>query len=182
MRIAPGKLKGTVPAIPAKAHAHRLLIGAALADKATVIHCPAPSEDILRTAQCLDALCAHVERTEEGFVVTPRASSQTPLLEVGESGSTYRFLLPVACALGVNPRFSLAGRLPSRPMDELLDELEQHGMAFSGKGSALPLPEKAMPCCSNSSSSSSMGRLGRRPARENRGFTPRAQATGSKNR
>lgn len=137
MRIAPGKLKGTVPAIPAKAHAHRLLIGAALADKVTVIHCPAPSEDILRTAQCLDALCAHVERTEEGFVVTPRAPSHNPLLEVGESGSTYRFLLPVACALGVNPRFSLAGRLPSRPMDELLDELEQHGMAFSGKGSAL---------------------------------------------
>ena len=134
MNIRPGKIEGTLPAIPAKAHAHRLLIAAALSDKPTAIHCPHVSEDILRTAECLHALCAHVERTETGFTVTPRAPSMHPLLNVGESGSTYRFLLPVACALQVNPRFQLAGRLPSRPMDALVEALSLHGMAFSGLG------------------------------------------------
>ncbi len=123
-----------MPAIPAKAHAHRLLIAAALSDKPTAIHCPHVSEDILRTAECLHALCAHVERTDTGFTVTPRAPSMHPLLNVGESGSTYRFLLPVACALQVNPRFQLAGRLPSRPMDALQAEGNLTGGAFSLPG------------------------------------------------
>ena len=48
-------------------------------------------------------------------------------LDCGESGSTLRFLLPVACALGVKARFVGHGRLPERPNKALTDALRQHG-------------------------------------------------------
>ena len=38
--ITPGKLHGTVTAIPSKSQAHRMLICAAFADKETILHCP----------------------------------------------------------------------------------------------------------------------------------------------
>ena len=132
MKIAPSKLSGVIRAIPSKSHAHRLLILAALAEGTTMVHCPHPSEDILRTADCLNALCAKVVQTEEGFHVTPRATTRHALLNCGESGSTYRFMLPLACALHADTRFHLSGRLPCRPMDGLTSALAAHGIAFSG--------------------------------------------------
>ena len=44
--IQPGKLCGTVAAIPSKSQAHRLLICAALADKETTLLCPQTNQDI----------------------------------------------------------------------------------------------------------------------------------------
>ena len=133
--IQPGLLSGRVNAIPSKSQAHRMLICAALADKPTLIICPQVSEDILATARCLHALCADVERTSQGFIIRPCASKADPLLDCGESGSTYRFLLPVAAALGSSARFKLAGRLPQRPMASLIEALETHGIIIQGKGS-----------------------------------------------
>lgn len=133
--IQPGPLSGHVNAIPSKSQAHRMLICAALADMPTLIICPQVSEDILATARCLHALCADVERTSQGFIIRPCAPNADPLLDCGESGSTYRFLLPVAAALGSKARFMLAGRLPQRPMTSLFEALEAHGIIIRGKGS-----------------------------------------------
>ena len=67
--VHPGRLSGTIPAIPSKSAAHRLLILAALADGKTDIACPAVSKDILATANCLAALGAEIEvPTLEGRV------------------------------------------------------------------------------------------------------------------
>ncbi len=133
--IQPGPLRGRVNAIPSKSQAHRMLICAAMADVPTQINCPQVSQDILATARCLHALCADVEQTSQGFIVRPCAPKPEPLLDCGESGSTYRFLLPAAAALGSNARFKLAGRLPQRPMASLFDALETHGISIRGKGS-----------------------------------------------
>ena len=81
MTIYPGKLAGTIPAIPSKSAAHRLLIAAALADGPTEIACPSVSQDILATARCLAALGAGIDRTEWGFTVTP----EVPLPSSGGS-------------------------------------------------------------------------------------------------
>ncbi|MCQ2438065.1 MAG: 3-phosphoshikimate 1-carboxyvinyltransferase, partial [Clostridia bacterium] len=45
-----------------------------------------------------------------------------------ESGSTLRFLLPVAAALGKTARFTGEGRLPMRPNDILTDALRAHSV------------------------------------------------------
>ena len=101
--VQKGRLSGEIPAIASKSYAHRLLIAAALADRPTKVACSTVSEDILATARVLTAMGASVERTDTGFVVEPiSCHPDQPVLDCGESGTTERFILPVACALGLN--------------------------------------------------------------------------------
>lgn len=130
--ISPRKLHGRVHAIPSKSQAHRLLICAAFANRKTELLCPQTSQDIEATASCLEALGASVQRTDKGFLVTP--SMQFPeaaLLDCKESGSTLRFMLPIAGALGVDATFRLSGRLPYRPLSPLWEEMERMGCSLS---------------------------------------------------
>lgn len=132
--VYPGKLSGTLSAIPSKSHVHRLLICAALADGETRIHCPALNADIEATVRCLNALCANIAYSDGYFTVRPAKIPSGQTADCGESGSTYRFLLPVAAAQGADTVFRLHGRLPARPMGELTDALETHGASLSGLG------------------------------------------------
>ena len=136
--VAPSAVSGAVHAVPSKSHAHRLLIAAALADAPCKVVCPAVSRDTEATAACLAALGADVKRTAYGYDVTPVAEAPGHArLNCGESGSTLRFLLPVACALGVKASFDGEGRLPSRPLGELTSALKRGGAVFSAD--SLPL-------------------------------------------
>lgn len=126
--ITPGKLSGTVAAIPSKSQAHRLLICAAFADEPTDILCPETNQDIEATADCLRSLGAEILRTETGYTVFPAAViPQCATLNCRESGSTLRFLLPIAGALGVDATFQMEGRLPKRPLSPLWEEMERMG-------------------------------------------------------
>lgn len=130
--IFPGTLSGTVTAIPSKSQAHRLLICAAFADKDTLLLCPETNRDIEATAQCLRAFGAEITRTQEGYHVTPvRLLPKNATLNCHDSGSTLRFLLPVAGALGVDTTFLLEGRLPERPLSPLWEELTRMGCQLS---------------------------------------------------
>ena len=99
--ILPGRRRGVVTAPPSKSHRHRVLIADFLAGGgAYAVPDSGDSDDVVATKRCLAAL----------------ASGDTePTLDVGESGSTYRFLAPVAAALGRRPCYRTAGRLASRP-------------------------------------------------------------------
>ena len=80
------------------------------------------------TAECLRALGAQIARTEDGFDIIPitQAPAQADL-NVRESGSTLRFLLPVVAALGTHARITRRGRLPERPLAPLDALLTEHG-------------------------------------------------------
>ncbi len=130
--LFPRKLNGTVRAIPSKSQAHRFLICAAFADKPTTIVCNQTNQDIEATAACLNALGARITRTATGYTVVPVMQlPQKATLPCGESGSTLRFMLPVAGALGVNATFILEGRLPQRPLSPLWEEMERMGCHLS---------------------------------------------------
>ena len=130
--IQPGKLQGTVAAIPSKSVAHRMLICAAFADRPTTIVCSEVSKDIDATVQCLRALGTQIHRTESGYQVTPaRVLPENAWLPCGESGSTLRFMLPVVGALGVSATFHMEGRLPQRPLSPLWGEMERMGCQLS---------------------------------------------------
>lgn len=125
VQIEPQSLRGTVRAIPSKSDAHRALICAALADDKTLyshlekrLTGAGAAEDLLATAQCLDALL----------------SDQQPIcLDCRESGSTLRFLLPVAAAVAERTQLTGTGRLPFRPLGELRTQMEHHGVQFSAQ-------------------------------------------------
>ena len=135
--IRPAKLGGSLSAIPSKSHVHRLLICAALSNEETRVLCPASSRDIDATVRCLEALGARITYDGGSFSVLPGGPpSGEGVLDCGESGSTYRFLFPVAGVLGIEAVFRLHGRLPLRPMDALFETLESRGIAITGKGSA----------------------------------------------
>ena len=132
LTLYPRKLHGTLRAIPSKSQAHRLLICAAFADRPTFLGCPATNRDIEATAVCLRALGAEIERTEEGYAVTPIDTLPThAVLPCGESGSTLRFLLPIVGALGVDGCFEMEGRLPQRPLSPLWEEMERMGCTLT---------------------------------------------------
>ena len=130
--ITPGRLAGTVTAIPSKSQAHRLLICAALADNQTTLICPDTNRDIEATADCLRALGADIRRTETGYIITPiKTVPETAVLNCCESGSTLRFLLPIVGALGVDAVFQMEGRLPQRPLSPLWEEMERMGCTLT---------------------------------------------------
>jgi 3-phosphoshikimate 1-carboxyvinyltransferase len=77
-------------------------------------------------------LGAKIHRDERGYTVSPiQAVPKTAVLDCCESGSTLRFLLPIVGALGVDATFQMAGRLPSRPLSPLWEEMERMGCALS---------------------------------------------------
>ena len=127
---------GTVSAPPSKSHAHRLLICAALSDKPSRIRCDRTNDDIDATVRCLTALGAKITRENGIFTVHPIGRiPDHAVLDCGESGSTFRFMLPVTAALGADAKFALHGRLPERPLSPLYEIMQEHGAAMSPQGS-----------------------------------------------
>lgn len=148
MTLAPGERTGCVRIPASKSQAHRLLICAALGAGETTVECDGVSADIEATARCLSALGAHMEAAGAGrFKVSPitRAPEGRCELYCGESGSTLRFLLPVAGALGVRAVFHMEGRLPERPLAPLDDVLRAHGMGITRQGGNLVCEGKLTP-------------------------------------
>ena len=144
--IQPSPLNGEVKAPASKSVAHRALICAALSDKPTDINCSTTSADIDATANCLRQLGANIIKTETGFWVEPITdSTENAELNCGESGSTLRFMLPVAASLGKVVSLYGSGRLPERPIGELCEALRSHGCCTSGDTIPLTVSGKLTP-------------------------------------
>ena len=131
LTITPGRLSGTVTPPPSKSQAHRLLIAAALAGEGSVIHNLADSQDIQATRRCMEALKA----PGEGL----------PHLDCGESGSTLRFLIPVALALRGGGVFTGHGRLMERPQQPYFDIFDEKGIRYEQKDGVLTVEGKLTP-------------------------------------
>ena len=102
----------TIDIIPSKSFAHRAYICDFLAGgNGESVICDLDSDDIRATRNCLDSLW-----------------TGDSVLDVAESGSTLRFMLPLVGVLGSKVTFVTHGRLSERPMGPLEDELTAHGM------------------------------------------------------
>lgn len=142
IKITPKKLRGEVSVPPSKSVAHRMIIAAALAEGRSSITNLFPSEDILATMDCMRALGAGIDFAGDTAVIEGiKNVPDKAVLNCRESGSTLRFLIPVACALGVNAEFNGAGKLPQRPITPLVEELPKHGITFE-----LPKSGDTLPC------------------------------------
>ena len=138
LTLKPGPLTGAVTIPASKSQAHRQLICAALGRKRVTLRCDGLSRDIRATMACLEALGAEIAVVGDTITVTPVGAPKGPCrLPCGESGSTLRFLLPVAAALGVEASFLMEGRLPQRPMEALEGQLVAHGVDIGREGDTL---------------------------------------------
>lgn len=141
INVKPKSLSGRIRAISSKSDAHRAIICAALADRPTEIFISEISKDIKATLLCVQNMGAKVSVKDKIYTITPILEvAEKPIINCGESGSTLRFLLPVAAYLCKNPTFSGEGRLPKRPMDTIIDLLIEKGVEFSGR--TLPFSTK----------------------------------------
>ena len=131
LTITPGKLSGTVTPPPSKSQAHRLLICAALAGEGSVIHGLADSQDIRATRRCLTEL--NTERID------------LPKFDCGESGSTLRFLIPIALALRGGGIFTGHGRLMERPQKPYFDIFDEKGIRYEQKDGVLAVEGRLTP-------------------------------------
>ncbi len=123
IRITPCPLRGAVTPPPSKSLSHRALIAATLAGSAERIAHLAESQDIDATRRCLEALFD----IENGF----------PCLDCGESGSTLRFLIPLALVLRGGARFTGRGRLMERPQEPYFSIFRQTHIHFEKTGGEL---------------------------------------------
>lgn len=139
VRIKPSKLIGRVNAPSSKSFSHRMLIAAALAGGVSEISNISASEDIDATVGALTALGAKIFREGNTYTVmgikTPAASA---VIDCRESGSTMRFIIPIAAALGCSCEFHGRGKLPERPITPYIRELGKNGAVITKTEGVMP--------------------------------------------
>lgn len=124
---------GTISLPPSKSAAHRALISAALSGGRSLVFPVDCSKDMEATLTAISALgCSALFDTENQCVLFQPGSgfSQSGEIDCLESGSTLRFFIPIAAALGGTWRFCGSGRLPQRPLGVYEKLLPEHGVAF----------------------------------------------------
>ena len=132
--ISPVSRTGSVRAPSSKSMAHRQLVIASLAEHPSRLVIDGISDDILATIDCLRALGSDIALSDAALTVVPidtKKLKEHATLLPRESGTTLRFMLPLIGALGISADIFPEGRLASRPLRELTDELGRHGMRFS---------------------------------------------------
>ena len=120
LNIQASQASGKVTAPPSKSMAHRQLIAAALAAEPRRVEHLEWSDDILATLDCLRAMGARVEQEEQSVTLgglDPFAVPEGTVLPCRSSGSTLRFLLPLALLSGREVVFTGSERLLERPLE-----------------------------------------------------------------
>ena len=143
LQIIPKKLSGAVTPPPSKSQAHRLLIAAALSGGVSVLHGLADSQDIQATRRCLSALGAGMEDLPDGGLRVHGLGNSAvqagpiPILDCGESGSTLRFMIPIALAVAGGGIFTGRGRLMERPQGPYFQLFDKKGIFYEQKDGVL---------------------------------------------
>ena len=130
-KITPSKISGEITAPPSKSYAHRLMIASFLSGEKTCVKKTGNSDDVSATVSALSSLGAKIS-VDDVITIERAAIPSKTTVDCGESGSTLRFLLPVAAALGIQATFTGHGRLLSRPISGLVEALNANGAKIDG--------------------------------------------------
>ena len=140
---------GVLAAPPSKSMAHRAVLCAALADGESRLTGLAHSQDIDATLGAAAALGAQVEAGESWARIAGAAPLQAPAAPVDccESGSTLRFLIPLAALTGRPVAFTGRGRLMQRPQSVYQELFASQGLRFGQEGDTLTVAGPLRPGC-----------------------------------
>jgi len=140
--VRPGPVSGVIRAPSSKSYTHRALVLGHLSGRTFRIYGALDSDDTRATATALGRLGTPVHRAKEFWEVSsrPRPARTRVRVDCGESGTTLRFVCALAGLSGRTVRIDGRGRLPHRPIDELLDALRGLGAECRHVGrSGLPI-------------------------------------------
>ncbi len=140
IEIEKSKAVGTLCAPPSKSMAHRLLICAAMSEGKSTVRGISSCEDVLATLDCMTALGIKYQINEDDVTVYGKRPSDfnptSPLL-CRESGSTLRFMIPIAMMSGRTAVFYGAKRLMERPMSVYERICEEKGLTYVADGKSI---------------------------------------------
>lgn len=146
MLITPSFLQGKIQVPPSKSVSHRAIICAALAKGESIISNIILSDDIKATIAGLKNLGAQIEvlpETVNRYLVKVRGGlkvdEKAGEIDCWESGSTLRFLIPIAAALGNETVFMGRGRLIDRPLNIYYELFEKQKFPYQTSSNKLPL-------------------------------------------
>ncbi|MBT8171403.1 3-phosphoshikimate 1-carboxyvinyltransferase [Candidatus Bathyarchaeota archaeon] len=123
-------LEGVVSAPSSKSYTHRMLIAASLTNGHSKIFNPLVSEDTKATLEAVKAFGAKIEMAENYWMVHGLDKLETPNHEIdcGESGSTLRFMIPVAALAPGPSTFYFGAPFERRPVSPLIESLKELGV------------------------------------------------------
>ncbi|NLI93172.1 MAG: 3-phosphoshikimate 1-carboxyvinyltransferase [Peptococcaceae bacterium] len=151
IKIEPRKLQGLIPIPPSKSISHRAVICAGLAEGISEIENVVFSEDIAATLDGMSAmgtkvLCADINEDGIPCVIRLKGTSELKIpgemINCRESGSTLRFLIPLACKTGDKATFTGKGKLVERPLDVYYQIFQEQGIEYLTERGYLPLTVK----------------------------------------
>ena len=133
------EIGGVIAAPPSKSMAHRAVLCAALAKGTSHIRNLEFSKDIAATLAAAGQLCARVTTGENDAVVEGLGQFRPVSAPVDccESGSTLRFLIPLASLTGQEITFVGRGRLMARPQSVYEELYRAKGLRFEQTPSGL---------------------------------------------
>lgn len=144
--IKPSKLKGEINPPPSKSLTHRAIICASLCkDGISLVDNVILSDDILATIEGMKKLGAEIEinnntnNTYKLHIRGIRGNIEHTEIDCRESGSTLRFLIPVALMVTNSCTFTGRGRLIERPLDTYYEIFREKNIIYENNNGKLPL-------------------------------------------
>ena len=130
-----GTLEGETKAPPSKSVAHRALICAALSSGESAVKGIDMSEDILATLECLKSFGTEINVKESDVYIKgfDAFNINECTVNARESGSTLRFLIPVAMLSENKVVFKGYGRLMNRPLGIYEQLAQDNNLLFEKK-------------------------------------------------
>ena len=127
--IKPSVAKGEISAPPSKSYAHRYLIASALSNGEGLINGIIDSDDMEATLKCICTLGVSVKRQNQAVTVKSHTLKKSEReFYCNESGSTLRFFIPIALALGGTNTFYGTKKLLSRGISVYEDICREQGI------------------------------------------------------
>ncbi len=141
LTITPNKLKGDIVLPPSKSLSHRAIICAALAKGKSKIDNIEFSDDIKATISCLKAMGTIVEEYDDYVIVDGKGTFTIDKCEMdcNESGSTLRFMVPIALVKHSTNHFIGQGRLGQRPLNTYYEIFDRQGIEYMYKQDVLDM-------------------------------------------
>lgn len=137
-KVYPKMLKGNVKIPPSKSIAHRAVICAALSNGKCNVTNIDLSDDIIATIDAMRSLGAIINNTSDSLEIIGINSEEAMwsreyqrVIDCNESGSTLRFLVPIALAFEGTTRFVGRGNLGKRPLNTYYEIFDKQGIEYT---------------------------------------------------